>query len=92
MPHVYFNYDEIILEYSNQFINSSKQVQELLNQVQIAVNTLQGVPWEGESASRFYSDWKAVSPQIGKSIETLNQAGKMLKQLADNCFGIDRNL
>lgn len=81
---------EVFLLFGKQFHRSSNQVQELLDQVLALVDTLQGVPWEGISARKFYSDWKAISPQIVASIETLNQAGMILKQLYDEFSRIDQ--
>ena len=91
MTHVEFFYEEVIIKYSKEFNKYSDQVQELLDQVQTLVDALHGVPWEGERASKFYDDWKAVSPELHSAIVTLNQAGEILKQLGDN-FSIDDHL
>jgi WXG100 family type VII secretion target len=80
---------EQVRDYGNKFSNSSNQVQDLLNQVQNLVNTLQGGAWKGNRANKFYGDWGAMKPQIVKSIETLNQAGIILKGAADAFASVD---
>jgi WXG100 family type VII secretion target len=70
--------------YGSQFKTSSTQVQELLNQVQSKVSILQGGAWAGNRANKFYGDWGTMKPQIVKAIETLNQAGDLLKKAASD--------
>jgi WXG100 family type VII secretion target len=77
---------EQMTEFGNKFSNSATQTQDLLNQVQNLVATLQGGAWAGIRANKFYNDWGAMKPQISKAIETLNQAGQILKA-AGNAFG-----
>jgi len=61
---------EIFLKDSDQFINNSKQVQDLLDQVQTLVDNLQGASWKVSSTDKFCNDWKTISPQITRSIDT----------------------
>ena len=68
--------------YGSKFKTSSTQVQELLGSVQGIVGSLQGGEWQGNRANSFYTDWGAMKPQIVKAIETLNQAGDLLKKAA----------
>jgi WXG100 family type VII secretion target len=73
----------------NKFTGSANQVQDLLNQVQSLVGTLQGGAWKGNRARKFYSDWGAMKPQIAKAIETLNQASQLLKSAGSAFSGVD---
>ena len=82
---------EQVKEYGSKFSTSSTQVQELLNQVQNMVNTLQGGAWKGSRANKFYSDWGAMKPQVAKAVETLNQAGVLLKNAADAFSQVDNS-
>jgi len=77
---------EQVSDFGTKFSNSSTQVQDLLNQVQNLVSTLQGGAWKGIRANKFYGDWSSMKPQVAKAIETLNQAGQILKA-AGNAFG-----
>lgn len=77
---------EQVKDFGSKFDTSSNQVQDLLTQVQNLVNTLQGGEWKGNRANKFYNDWGAMKPQVVKAVQTLNQAGKILKD-AGIAFG-----
>ena len=80
---------EQVSDFGTKFSNSSTQVQDLLNQVQNLVSTLQGGAWKGNRANKFYGDWGSMKPQVAKAIETLNQASQMLKAAGQAFGGVD---
>ena len=80
---------EQVQDFGTKFGNSSNQVQDLLNQVQNLVNTLQGGQWKGNRANKFYGDWGAMKPQVVKAIQTLNDAGQILKAASTAFGGVD---
>ena len=81
---------EQMQDFGTKFGNSSTQVQDLLNQVQNLVNQLQGGQWAGNRANKFYGDWGAMKPQVVKAIQTLNQAGQILKAAGTAFGGVDQ--
>ncbi len=80
---------EQLREFGVKFNTSSDQVQELLNQVQNLVNTLQGGAWKGNRANKFYGDWGGMKPQVDKAISTLREASQLLKAAGDAFEQVD---
>ena len=70
------------------FYQKSKEVDALISQARSLINSLQG-QFTGQRATRIYSDWEAIQPNLVNSIETLHIAGDILKKAAADFMAVD---
>lgn len=73
-----------------EFIASKDEIMSLISQSMSEINSLRG-QFVGTRATRLYNQWDALSPKLSRTIETLQIAGDLLKQLSSDVTAIDSN-
>ncbi len=71
-----------------QFIAKRGDLEGLVSQAKSLMNTLQG-QFRGQRATAIFGEWDAMQPNLQAAIQSLQQAGDLLKRAAADFSAVD---
>jgi WXG100 family type VII secretion target len=75
----------------SQFISKRGELEALVSQAKSMMTTLQG-QFTGTRAQRIFSEWEGMQPSLQSAIQTMEQAGTLLKRAATDFGQADMGL
>ena len=72
----------------SQFISRRADLEGLVSQAKSLMNSLQG-QFTGQRATRIFSEWDQMQPNLQNAIQSLQVAGDLLKRAAAEFSSVD---